>query len=97
MAGKTMNAGQICLAPDYVLAPQDQMNTFVDEAKKAVTAMFPTIKDNPDYTAVIADLPLRADHGLCRRRHGLKERKSSRSIRRARISASRNIARYRRQ
>ena len=55
MAGKTMNAGQICLAPDYVLAPQDQMNTFVDEAKKAVTAMFPTIKDNPDYTAVIAD------------------------------------------
>jgi coniferyl-aldehyde dehydrogenase len=55
MAGKTLNAGQICLAPDYVLAPQDQMNAFVDEAKKAVTAMFPTIKDNPDYTAVIAD------------------------------------------
>jgi len=55
MAGKTLNAGQICLAPDYVLAPQDQMNAFVDEAKKAVAAMFPTIKDNPDYTAVIAD------------------------------------------
>jgi coniferyl-aldehyde dehydrogenase len=55
MAGKTLNAGQICLAPDYVLAPQDQMNAFVDEAKRAVAAMFPTIKDNPDYTAVIAD------------------------------------------
>ncbi len=54
MAGKTMNAGQICLAPDYVMAPADQVQTFVKEATAAVTAMFPTIKDNPDYTAVIA-------------------------------------------
>jgi coniferyl-aldehyde dehydrogenase len=55
MAGKTMNAGQICLAPDYVLAPADQVGAFVKEATAAVTAMFPTIKDNPDYTAVIAE------------------------------------------
>jgi coniferyl-aldehyde dehydrogenase len=55
MAGKTLNAGQICLAPDYVLAPQDKLNAFINEAKKSVTAMFPTIKDNPDYTAVIAE------------------------------------------
>jgi coniferyl-aldehyde dehydrogenase len=55
MAGKTLNAGQICIAPDYVLAPQDKLSEFVAEAKKSVTAMFPTIKDNPDYTAVIAD------------------------------------------
>jgi coniferyl-aldehyde dehydrogenase len=55
MAGKTLNAGQICLAPDYVLAPHDKLSEFVTEAKSAVTAMFPTIKDNPDYTAVIAE------------------------------------------
>lgn len=55
MAGKTLNAGQICLAPDYVLAPQDKLSTFVSEARAAVGAMFPTIKDNPDYTAVIAE------------------------------------------
>jgi coniferyl-aldehyde dehydrogenase len=55
MAGKTMNAGQICLAPDYVMAPADQVATFVKEATAAVTTMFPTIKDNPDYTAVIAE------------------------------------------
>lgn len=55
MAGKTLNAGQICLAPDYVLAPADQVATFVKEASAAVTAMFPTIKDNPDYTSVIAE------------------------------------------
>ncbi|WP_293900519.1 coniferyl aldehyde dehydrogenase [Phenylobacterium sp.] len=55
MAGKTMNAGQICLAPDYVLAPADKVGAFVTAATAAVTAMYPTIKDNPDYTAVIAE------------------------------------------
>ncbi|HWD67548.1 MAG TPA: coniferyl aldehyde dehydrogenase [Caulobacteraceae bacterium] len=54
MNGKTMNAGQICLAPDYVLAPADRVPEFVAEAKAAVQGMFPTIKDNPDYTAVIS-------------------------------------------
>ncbi|MBC7770280.1 MAG: coniferyl aldehyde dehydrogenase [Phycisphaerales bacterium] len=53
MAGKTMNAGQICLAPDYVLAPQESVASFVSEAKAAVAKMYPTIKDNPDYTSII--------------------------------------------
>ena len=55
MAGKTLNAGQICLAPDYVMTPESEVGTFVREATASVTAMFPTIKDNPDYTAVIAE------------------------------------------
>ena len=54
MNGKTLNAGQICLAPDYVLVPQDQMQSFIDEARGAVAEMFPTMKDNPDYTAIIS-------------------------------------------
>ena len=54
MNGKTLNAGQICLAPDYVLAPEDKVGEFVAGAKAAVSKMFPTIKDNPDYTAVVA-------------------------------------------
>jgi coniferyl-aldehyde dehydrogenase len=54
MNGKTLNAGQICLAPDYVLAPQDQVEAFVAAARTSVSTMFPTIKDNPDYTAVVA-------------------------------------------
>jgi coniferyl-aldehyde dehydrogenase len=54
MNGKTLNAGQICLAPDYVLAPADQIDSFVAEAKAAVGRTFPTLKDNPDYTAVVA-------------------------------------------
>ncbi len=53
MFGKTMNAGQICLAPDYVLVPQDKSREFVKQAADAVSTMFPTLKDNPDYTSVI--------------------------------------------
>ena len=54
MNGKTLNAGQICLAPDYVLAPKDQVEGFVNAARASVSTMFPTIKDNPDYTSIIA-------------------------------------------
>ncbi|MBU6371751.1 MAG: coniferyl aldehyde dehydrogenase [Alphaproteobacteria bacterium] len=54
MAGKTLNAGQICLAPDYVIAPAEQRDAFVEAATRAVASMFPTIRDNPDYTAIIS-------------------------------------------
>lgn len=53
MTGKTLNAGQICLAPDYVMAPKDQLDDFVKEVQGAVEVMFPTMKDNPDYTSII--------------------------------------------
>jgi len=53
MTGKTMNAGQICLAPDYVLAPKEGVDGFINEAKNAVAKMYPTIKDNADYTSII--------------------------------------------
>jgi len=53
MMGKTMNAGQICLAPDYVMVPKDRADAFVGAVANAVTAMYPTIKENPDYSSVI--------------------------------------------
>ncbi len=53
MAGKTMNAGQICLAPDYVFVPEDKTDQFVEAAKSSVARMYPHIKDNPDYTSII--------------------------------------------
>ncbi|MBX9946160.1 MAG: coniferyl aldehyde dehydrogenase [Reyranella sp.] len=55
MNGKTLNAGQICLAPDYVLAPAEQLGAFVEQAKASVGRMFPTLRDNPDYTAIVSD------------------------------------------
>ena len=54
MNGKTLNAGQICLAPDYVLAPKEKMGEFVEAATVAVDTLFPTgLKDNDDYTSVV--------------------------------------------
>jgi coniferyl-aldehyde dehydrogenase len=53
MTGKTLNAGQICLAPDYVMVAEEKIDEFVKEARSAVEAMFPTIKDNSDYTSII--------------------------------------------
>ena len=55
MNGKTLNAGQICLAPDYVLAPADRLDAFVEQARQAVVQMYPTIRDNADVTAIVSD------------------------------------------
>lgn len=53
MAGKTLNAGQICLAPDYVLLPEERTEDFIAEAKAAVATMYSDLKDNADYTSII--------------------------------------------
>ena len=55
MNGKTLNAGQICLAPDYVLAPSDRLPDFVAAAKMSVGQMFPSIRESSDYTAIVTD------------------------------------------
>lgn len=54
MNGKTLNAGQICLAPDYAMVPKEKSGEFVQHATNAVSKMFPEgLKDNDDYTSVI--------------------------------------------
>ena len=53
MVGTTLNAGQICLAPDYVFVPEGQAEAFAAAAESAIGTMYPTLKDNPDYTSVI--------------------------------------------
>ena len=40
--GKFTNAGQTCIAPDYVLVPRDRMEPLVAELKKAVGTYFGT-------------------------------------------------------
>ena len=56
--GKTLNAGQTCVAPDYVLVPEDRVDGFVDAYRKAVQKFYPTLIDNPDYTAIINERQL---------------------------------------
>lgn len=53
--GKMLNAGQICLAPDYLLVPQEREGEVLTAIKDAATAMYPTLLANPDYTAIIND------------------------------------------
>ncbi|MFT4612942.1 MAG: coniferyl-aldehyde dehydrogenase [Bacteroidia bacterium] len=53
MMGKTMNAGQICLAPDYLLVPEEKLNEVIEAAQNAVAEMYPTLLANPAYTSVV--------------------------------------------
>ncbi len=52
--GKLLNAGQTCIAPDYVLLPRGMEAAFGDAFAKAVAKLFPTIAGNPDYAAIIS-------------------------------------------
>lgn len=56
--GKTMNAGQTCVAPDYVLVPQDRLEDFVAAYRAAVQRFYPKLENNPDYTAIINERQL---------------------------------------
>ncbi len=51
--GKMMNAGQICLAPDYLLVAKDQEMDMIESVKAGVTAQYPTLLHNDDYTSVV--------------------------------------------
>jgi len=53
MMGKTMNAGQICLAPDYLMVPEEDIDAVIGEIQSAVAQMYPKLLDNPQYTSVI--------------------------------------------
>lgn len=52
--GKFLNAGQTCIAPDYVLVPAGLADTVADRLKAAITRLYPTLIGNPDYTAIIS-------------------------------------------
>ncbi|MFP0194302.1 MULTISPECIES: coniferyl aldehyde dehydrogenase [Pseudomonas] len=56
--GKTLNAGQTCVAPDYVLVPEERIGGFVEAYRLAVRGFYPTLADNPDYTAIINERQL---------------------------------------
>ena len=55
MFGKCLNAGQTCIAPDYVLVPAGREDDFMAAAQRAVKKMYPTLATNGNYTAIIND------------------------------------------
>jgi coniferyl-aldehyde dehydrogenase len=50
--GKLLNAGQTCIAPDYVLVPRGQCEAFADAFSAAVNRLYPEIATTPDYTTI---------------------------------------------
>jgi acyl-CoA reductase-like NAD-dependent aldehyde dehydrogenase len=51
--GKCLNAGQTCIAPDYVLLPAGREQAFIAAARAVVAKRYPRLADNPDYTAIV--------------------------------------------
>ena len=55
MVGKLLNAGQTCIAPDYVLLPAGREHAFVEAARAVVARCYPDMANTPDYTAIVND------------------------------------------
>ncbi len=73
-AGKWLNAGQTCIAPDYLLVPQAARDAFVTALGKEVQARFPRLDGNPDYTRII-------NEGQYRRLRGYLDEAAARGVR----------------
>ncbi|USE01380.1 MULTISPECIES: coniferyl aldehyde dehydrogenase [unclassified Vibrio] len=55
LGGKVYNSGQTCVAPDYLLVPEDKLKQVIKAAKSVMKSRYKTI-DHPDYTAVIDEV-----------------------------------------
>jgi coniferyl-aldehyde dehydrogenase len=53
VSGKLLNAGQTCIAPDYVLVPRERREDFIRLAGEAVQKFYPTLAGNPDYDSIV--------------------------------------------
>ncbi|CAM3293603.1 Aldehyde dehydrogenase [Flavobacterium longum] len=63
--GKFMNAGQTCIAPDYVLVKSPVKTEFIGHLKKAIKAMYgENPKHSPDFARIINDSQFRRLTGL---------------------------------
>ncbi|MCB1797241.1 MAG: aldehyde dehydrogenase family protein, partial [Candidatus Competibacteraceae bacterium] len=55
MTGKLLNAGQTCIAPDYVLLPRASQARFIQLSRDWVARHYPALEANPDYSRIIND------------------------------------------
>lgn len=55
LVGKLFNAGQTCIAPDYVLLPRARLPEFVAMARSVASRLYPALHDNPQYTSIVSD------------------------------------------
>jgi coniferyl-aldehyde dehydrogenase len=57
--GKLINAGQTCIAPDYMLVPRRDVDRFVARLRTSMTRLYPKFRSNPDYSGIISERHLR--------------------------------------
>jgi coniferyl-aldehyde dehydrogenase len=57
--GKLINAGQTCIAPDYMLVPRGDVQRFVQALRSSMLKLYPKFRANPDYSGIISDRHLR--------------------------------------
>lgn len=62
--GKSFNAGQICVAPDYVLVPKGKAGAFVDAVKSAFESLHESPETSDEYTSIVSDRHARRLHML---------------------------------
>lgn len=55
MTIKTFNAGQICLAPDYVFVPAGREHEFADACASATRSMYPDGLRSADYSSLLTE------------------------------------------
>ncbi len=53
IAGKSLNVGQVCLSPDYLLVPSESREQLVQYLSEEIASLFPSMLNNPDYTSVV--------------------------------------------
>ena len=53
--GKTVNAGQVCVSPDYALVPRARVREFAEEVKTTMQQFFGDFATSKDYTAMISE------------------------------------------
>ncbi len=81
LIGKLLNAGQTCIAPDYVLLPAGREEAFLAAARALVARCYPDLAATPDYTNII-------NEGHYRRLLGYVEDAKAKGARIERLSAA---------
>jgi coniferyl-aldehyde dehydrogenase len=53
--GKLLNAGQTCVAPDYLLVHESRVEATLDTLRQFTASMYPRLADNSDFAPLISE------------------------------------------
>ncbi|MDC0661418.1 coniferyl aldehyde dehydrogenase [Marinobacter sp. SS21] len=62
--GKSFNAGQVCVAPDYVLVPKGRGQSFANAVKSAFEGLHQVTEGSSEYTSIVSDRHARRLYSL---------------------------------